>query len=936
MLLVLAVGVVSMTGCLGCNQDSDERLADKIKREQERQKKKKPKPNFVSPGTAILPGKYPDLDSKTPEELNELTPEERTAYSRSRFNRLNRTKVGHWLETSTPAIAHNFDQKGQINSLPMRGAVPDRVPGTDFEIATARSFSLVKGQWKYLPSTVYLPRRAQAQSATLDVTLSTSNDALPLHTVPLTSTPKMAGFQYHMILLSNRPQQIRYLQFTDSVQIKQSDLASVDSPPLYHVIFNKPGQPLPLPRNVLNWTTTAYLVWDDLDPDDLDPDQQQALVDWLHFGGQLILSGPDCLSKLEASFLADYLPAQSDGKTEIDAVAFDPLNKNWSVPNRSNPAEKRSFVVTDSKPVIGIEFKPHVAASYVTGTGSLAIERMIGRGRVVATAFSLTSPTVKSWGSFQSFFSGALLRKPHRRFGKINEGIAFDWATDSSTMYDPLIGSTVRLISRDLASGGTPLDPMGETDLRQSQQGINTEELPLKLSSKTELKRNADDTRYYGGFKADIYSGVGGWSDSSAIAQSARDGLKSAAGITPPSADLILKMLGVYLLVLVPLNWLVFRTLAKVEWAWAAVPVIAIAGAITVVKVASLDIGFARSNTQVSLLEIHGDYHRGHLCQYSALYTSLSTNYAIELDNATGIALPLSLNRASRPNVTPQRLWLQQSLTNRTENFQIQSNSTALLHAEWMQDVGGALRVNFESSEPDFENLKIQNTTSIDLALSGVIARDKNGNYFGRWIGDFDAGEAVNVSMIPKEKFDLPQLWAGDAGLISTLASPQQLLSRFDITSDNRILMAQIEDWPLLESYLPEMKAQSVNGTTTGTDEPSISRQQFLTIIGQAKLNETKSLIGNVLSAVLDNLELGKGEIRLLGICEKQIGNTQFDPESTQSTGQTLVVAHLRQPDLPPAQRDLNSILDFTKARSNIDRDEDFSDESFDGTLEQE
>ena len=933
MLSVLAVGIVSMSGCSGCNQDSDERLADKIKKEKERQKKKKPKPNFVSPGTAILPGKYPDLKSKTQEELKELTPLERAAHFRSRFNRINRTKVGHWVETSTPAIAHNFNQEGQINSVPMRGSVADKVPGTDFEIATARSFSLVKGQWKYLPSTVYLPRRDQAKRGDMNVTLSTGNDTLPLYTVPLASTQTMAGFQYHMVLLSTRPQQIRYLQFTDSIQIRQSDITTFESPPLYHVVISKPDQPIPLPHNVLNWTTTAYLVWDDLDPDDLDPDQQQALIDWLHFGGQLILSGPDCLSKLESSFLADYLPAQSEGKTDIDTQAFDALNENWSVPNRKNPAEKRALVVTESKPIIGIEFKPHVAASYITGAGSLAIERMIGRGRVVATAFSLTSPTVKSWGSFQSFFNSALLRKPHRRFGAKNDVILFDWVNNRSTMYDPLIGSTVRLISRDLADGGTPWNPFEETDLPQPNETMmGDQELPLKLSKNASLQRNTDDTRYYGGFKADATSGVGGWSDTSAIAQSARNGLKSAAGITPPSADLILKMLGVYLLILVPVNWLIFRAMGKVEWAWAAVPIIAIAGAVTVVKVASLDIGFARSNTQVSLLEIHGGYHRGHLSQYSALYTSLSTNYAIELDNATGIALPLSLNQPSRPIVTPQRLWLQQSLTNRTENFQIQSNSTELLHAEWIQDVGGDFRIDSDPSEPDFNNLKLQNTTTIDLELAGIIARDQEGNYHGGWVGDFHADDTIDVSMSRQEKFDLPQLWAGDAGLISRLGTPEQLLSRFDITPDNRILIQQIEDWPLLENYLPEIKAQSEG--SVGTDQPSISRNKFLSIIGQAKINETESLVGNVLSAVLDNLELGKGEIRMLGICEKQIGNTQFDPESTQSIGQTLVVAHLRQPDLPQAKRDLNSILDFTKARSNIDRDNDFSDESFDGTSE--
>ena len=647
MLLIMAVIMVSMPGCSGCRKDPDQRLADKIKQEKEKQKKKKPKPNFRSPGTAIMPGRFPELQRKTPEEVKEMTPEERLVYFRNQFDRVNRTKLGHWLETSTPAIANNFNQEGQINSIPLNSAKPAKIPGTAFEFATARSFSLVKGQWKYLPSTIYLPPNEKSLAANMNVGLATSNGSLPFYSVPFATSITMAGFQYHMIVLSNRQEQIRYLQFTDSIRIRQSEYSTVDTPPLYYVVTNKPDQPIPLPHNVLHWTTTAYLIWDDLDPDDLDPDQQQALIDWLHFGGQLILSGPDCLSKFEASFLADYLPAQAEGKIELDAAAFEPLNENWSVPNRANPSERRSILVTDDKPVVGIEFKPHTAANFVTGTGELTIERMIGRGRVVATAFSLTSPTVKSWGSFPSFLNNALLRKPHRRFGERNDTVLFDWADDSSLIYDPLIGSTVRFISRDLASGGTPDNPKAETDTRMideqnSQYAVgDTFSEMLKLSSGKSLQRNIEDTRHYGGFTANRKAGVGGWSDSNAIAQSARTGLKKAAGITPPSADLILKMLGIYLLVLVPLNWIVFRAMGKVEWAWAAVPLIAIGGAVTVVKIASLDIGFARSNTQVALLEIHDGYHRGHLTQYSALYTSLSTNYDVELDNATGIALPL-------------------------------------------------------------------------------------------------------------------------------------------------------------------------------------------------------------------------------------------------------------------------------------------------------
>ena len=51
-----------------------------------------------------------------------------------------------------------------------------------------------------------------------------------------------------------------------------------------------------------------------------------------------------------------------------------------------------------------------------------------------------------------------------------------------------------------------------------------------------------------------------------------------------------------YLFVLVPLNWLLFRVLGRVELAWAAAPVIAVVCTGLVVWLAQLDIGFARSD----------------------------------------------------------------------------------------------------------------------------------------------------------------------------------------------------------------------------------------------------------------------------------------------------------------------------------------------------
>ena len=72
-----------------------------------------------------------------------------------------------------------------------------------------------------------------------------------------------------------------------------------------------------LPSHANQWTSIACVLWDDASPTALDPAQQQAMLDWLHWGGQLILSGPDTLDGLRDSFLAPYLPAIADGNPQV-------------------------------------------------------------------------------------------------------------------------------------------------------------------------------------------------------------------------------------------------------------------------------------------------------------------------------------------------------------------------------------------------------------------------------------------------------------------------------------------------------------------------------------------------------------------------------------------------------------------------------------------
>ena len=71
-------------------------------------------------------------------------------------------------------------------------------------------------------------------------------------------------------------------------------------------------------------------------------------------------------------------------------------------------------------------------------------------------------------------------------------------------------------------------------------------------------------------------AGVASWDDQSLASQTARELLKEAASISVPRATFVLYMLAAYVLVLVPLNWLICRWLGRVEMAWAVAPLIAV------------------------------------------------------------------------------------------------------------------------------------------------------------------------------------------------------------------------------------------------------------------------------------------------------------------------------------------------------------------------
>ena len=70
------------------------------------------------------------------------------------------------------------------------------------------------------------------------------------------------------------------------------------------------------------------------------------------------------------------------------------------------------------KPWPGAELKKDPQAEYLPYTGDLLVERQVGRGRIVASAFRLTGPELTGWPGFDCLFNACLLRRPARVYPK--------------------------------------------------------------------------------------------------------------------------------------------------------------------------------------------------------------------------------------------------------------------------------------------------------------------------------------------------------------------------------------------------------------------------------------------------------------------------------------------------------------------------------------
>lgn len=801
LLLCLSV-LVAVPGCGGCREDPQAKSKEeeeKEKKDKEKKKKEEEEKEFELGPALTLPHNPPSSDPKKQEDICYYKP-------------------GHWAATSMGGQANKADFLGELEQQALDGrGEPLHLEAVPFDLASTREITMPKKQRKTFESLLFVPATGKAGRAAFRIK-TRGGGRLVFQETPILR--RMPSYQYHFVVLSDLPERYSYLPKLPSVKPPWESMLSGgdDKRGQYYLVEFLPVQPgrrPALPSHALFWTSIAYVLWDDADPTALTIDQQVALLDWLHWGGQLILSGPRTLESLRGSFLKDYLPVtvatDEAASRKLGNEDFAPLNERFARSIRGCPGPRLAPV----QPWEAVRVKLHPEARYVPGTGDLLVERRVGRGRVVASVFRLAGRELTGWDGFDGFFNACVLGHPPRRYRIGEEGqVQLLWANQRTHRLDAALTSGLRYFSRD-------------TGVTFRQYGVDV------LHSESEEAGFGEYGFSSGSGGAPPGTGLAAWNDFNATAKAARESLSKSARIEIPNRAFVVWVLAVYLLILVPANWAIFRSIDRVEWAWAAAPLIAILCTVVVIRLAQLDIGFARSVTEIGVLEVQGDYPRAHLTRYTALYTSLSTSYDLKMEDAGGQIQPF-------PTVdTPGAFRLQlgegyDELEYRHGNevsvpgYRVRSNSTRFLHSEQMVDLAGTL-VLVQSDEGGYE---LSNGTGLTLRDAGVVRKMKNDSLEAAWLGTLqpDAAVPVNFGRQP------------------------------DSPSGAELWRERREQSPVTASRVPS---------------------------GQLTLRDLVEL-------AQDTTDLRPGQVRLIGWLDEEVPGLEIDPSAPQAQRATLVIAHLR------------------------------------------
>jgi hypothetical protein len=641
------------------------------------------------------------------------------------FDVLPYVKDHHWSTLSLEMKANHFDFEGQIRTAAVQ------LSGMRHAAAFRRDVRLLKGRQASVSLQMMLPTFASSLNLELHRPEAIRPDAV--------WDVKLLRLEPHQMLIPVLGQEaLSYVIWGQKFQAfrhlgrEERDLQVADFQRYYRlVVAQKPDQPL-LSPHPLTWTSISHILWDGQSPEKLSGGQQQALLDWLHWGGQLILMGGagSNLQLLQDSFLNPYLPADPSGENALlTAADLAPLSEAFRAPegfprdqlpdevaenegDLSSSSSDREDRLSDTieplpqKPLYLEGLRPREGATTIplgpSDARLLAVEKRVGRGRVMIVATRLTDPAFTRWAGLDTLVRRVVLRRPddvvapgRRRF---LDGSELSW---------------LRYVARDLSAPARPRFASPGLPGVPGQPGEN----PQPAAS------------------------VAAWLDDAEVPRQAREVLSDASGISIPDDQFVLKVLLAYGIALVPLNYAVCRFLmGRREWAWIVVPVLAMGFAIAVERAAAYDLGFDSACDQLDLLEIQGGYSRAHLSRFAAVYSTGRVRYAVSYPgDPTAVALPMGSDQGLRGQELEQSDWVSAPVPE-LAGLPVQPRSLSMLRSERLVDLGGRVDLLGESGD-----LRVANRSDLELRDAVLIDVDAQREFR---LGTIRPGETVEVPAI--------------------------------------------------------------------------------------------------------------------------------------------------------------------------------------------
>jgi hypothetical protein len=251
----------------------------------------------------------PDAIKKKLEKDRNRVPYEFYKSQVAPFDVLPYIKPHHWSTVTLDMRANEEDYDGFLQTEPVM------MPGMPLQVVYRRDSRLIKEQRRALSQQVLLTRIPKEWTLDLVRPGALRPDASWQASLSVLEPNQM------LILVLSKDSTNQFapwgrMSATIPMGVERDNARDLERLRYYRLVLPMDAEKPPLSSHPLTWTTISHVVWDGLPPDILSVAQQQALLDWLHWGGQLIFTGGagQAYALYHESFLGPYLPAEASGR----------------------------------------------------------------------------------------------------------------------------------------------------------------------------------------------------------------------------------------------------------------------------------------------------------------------------------------------------------------------------------------------------------------------------------------------------------------------------------------------------------------------------------------------------------------------------------------------------------------------------------------------